>query len=301
MELRHGPLRAVGGERQLLGGHIERAEPVARQAEGLLEFIARAESLRPARCAVGKDGDREDDTVALRIAPEPGAGRVEHLVVDGNALKLTHAVGEDRERAGRRVRQHHLGLRRLVVGLGIGAAGEAARGDIEGTVVTDSEPPRLLDAGHERRARSVRLQTDDARRALLDDEQAVVEVEGEADGALQAGGHDRARTVRSDAPHGPGRTVGDEHVARGVDDDATKIDEAVGERFEGRQRRDRLFGRRAGRQTGKRQDHDAEDARYHLYGARRMRSISARFSGRAPSTVVACCGTPSVSTIRSQR
>ena len=302
MELRHRPSGSIGGEGDLFGREVERAEAVARQAQRFRELIARADSLRRARGAAGQDRDLEDDAVGPRITSEPGSRCVERLVVDGDALQLAEAACEDRERAARGEGQHHLRLGGLVVRLEIGAAGdEVARAHVERAVFADGEPPRLLDAGHERRQRVVCFHTSHASGPLLGDEQSTAWVERQADGALEAGGHGNTRTVGGDSPHDATCAVGDEHVARGIDHDAANVHEAVGQCLEGRERADRLLGRRTRREPGEREDQSDEGACHRLYGARRRRSISSRLSGRAPSTVVTCCDTPSSSTIRSHR
>src|SRR2546428_2637391 len=99
MELRHRPSGSIGGEGELFGREVERAEAVARQAQRFLELIARADSLRRAPRAPGQDRDLEDDALGPPVPAEPRSRCGERLGGYGEALPPAGAAREEPEPA----------------------------------------------------------------------------------------------------------------------------------------------------------------------------------------------------------
>ena len=245
-------------------------------------------------------------------------------MIGHHSLKALEAVGENADvaRGGEDEDHFRLGrlvvLRGLVVVIGVGIAGEPPGADEQCPVLARGEPVGLLDAGDDHRAAAVRLHAHDASSLLLGDQHAAARVEGEADRALEPSGDDRAsvRVIGRDAGHRAGGAVGDENVALRIDHDAPEVVEAVGVDLDGIERTQPLGGARSAcERKGEHERHTRREPRAShrcappgvagapgsLYCALRMRSISSRVRGRAPSTVVTCSGCPSSSTIRSQR
>ena len=137
------------------------------------------------------------------------------------------------------------GLRRFVVGLGLGIAPEAPRRHVERPVLGRGQPAGLLDPARDGRA-AVGVEPHDARGTLLGDEQARLGVEGHADRALEVARDDRPPAVLIEARDGAGLAIGDVHPILAIDRDAAQAAESVGPDLEGRDGDDGLGGGEGG-------------------------------------------------------
>ena len=209
MQLRDRTTGSLSVGAELLSHHEQRPQPILSQRRRLGEASGKPEHTGGARPRARQDRNLEYDAVRLRFATAAVRRRVEDSITGYNAPKGSEPIGENRERPGWRERQNRLRLGGFVIRFGIEAARQPTGGDEESPVLSHVQPPRLLDARHQSRARAAGLQPRHSAGSLLSNEQSPFGIEGEPDGPLEPVGHDSHGLIRSDARHSPGKSVGD--------------------------------------------------------------------------------------------
>src|SRR5262249_27568345 len=182
--------------------------------------------------------------------------------------------------------QVHLRLSRAITPVRSNTAASSPCRHEYGPGWVDSEPARVANIRDDRREVAVGPNTDHTAGVLLGNEQPSGAVEGDAEGSLKPARNDRTGVIGRNARYRAGFTIGYEDIAVGVDHDALKTPEAVGEDLERRERGDLLVVRRAARRDEAREDchqHQPPPASHRfaappftsatgsLYGALRMR------------------------------